>query len=230
MKKLNLAAVVALSALALTSCKDESKMKAEQKVDQYVSFVDSVNNVAAEERAANWAAIQHEYEVMTAKADSSLAVLENDAKTSEKIQEAKAKYEGIKTQAEETVKAQADKAQAAVATGANKVADALFGANNVKGDDKSFAWVNKDNILKVYQDFYENFKTNRDSYSREELDMIKAWYEALDARKNTVEKEGLSSKDNMKIAEIKLKFAPMFKWDRLTAKGEENEEAKKSAN
>jgi hypothetical protein len=34
----------------------------------------------------------------------------------------------------------------------------------------------------------------------------------------------------MKIAEIKLKFAPMFKWDRLTAKGEENEEAKKSAN
>ncbi|MFP5439810.1 MAG: hypothetical protein ACLGH8_18695 [Bacteroidia bacterium] len=226
MKKLNLAAVVALGALTLTSCKDETKMKAEKKVDQYVAFVDSVNNIAAEEKAANWEAIQHEYEVMTAKADSSLAVLENDAKSSEKVQAAKAKFEGAKTQAEETIK---EKANATAAATGNAIADVLFGPNNVKEGDMTFAWVNKANILTVYEKFYESFKANRDSYSRQDLDKVKAWYEALDARKNTVEKEGLSGEDNRKIAEIKLKFAPMFKWDRITAKGEENDAAKKSA-
>ncbi|MFP9115091.1 hypothetical protein ACLI1A_14225 [Flavobacterium sp. RHBU_3] len=223
MKKLNVMAVVALGALSLTSCKDEAKMNAEKKVDQYVAFIDSVNNIAAEERAANWEAIQNEYEAMTAKADSSLAVLENDAKTSEKIQDAKVKYDSIKTVSIEVAK------QKTAAAG-NAVADALFGAGKVVGDDKSFAWVNKDNILNVYQSFYDNFKANKDSYSREDLDKIKAWYEALDARKNTVEKEGLSASDNTKIAAIKLKFAPMFKWDRITAKGEENKEAKEEAN
>ncbi len=223
---MNLAAVVVLGALALTSCKDEAKMNAEKKVDQYVAFVDSVNNVAAEERAANWAAIQAEYEAMTAKADSSLAVLENDAKSSEKVQEAKAKFEGAKTQAEETIKEKAATAQAA--TG-NAIADVLFGPNNVKEGDMTFAWVNKDNILSVYEKFFENFKANKDSYSRQEFDKVKAWYEALDARKNTVEKEGLSADDNRKIAGIKLKFAPMFKWDRITAKGDENQKAKDAA-
>jgi PBP1b-binding outer membrane lipoprotein LpoB len=222
MKKFSIMAVVALGALSLTSCKDEAKMNAEKKVDQYVAFIDSVNNIAAAERAANWEAIQHEYEVMTAKADSSLAVLENDAKTSEKIQSAKVKYDSIKVESIKVVREQ-------TAAAGNTVADALFGAGKVVGDDKSFAWVNKDNILSVYQTFYDNFKANRESYSREELDKIKAWYEALDARKNTVEKEGLSGSDNNKIAAIKLKFAPMFKWDRITAKGEENKEAKEEA-
>ena len=94
----------------------------------------------------------------------------------------------------------------------------------------TFAWVNKDNILKVYTNFYETFKANKDSYSRQDLDKIKAYYEALDSRKNTVEKEGLSSSDNNDIAKLKIKFAPMFKWERITAKGEENKEAKEKAN
>lgn len=226
MKKLNLAAIVALGALTLTSCKDETKMKAEKKVDQYVAFVDSVNNIAAEERAANWAAIQSEYEAMTAKADSSLAVLENDVKSNEKVQAAKAKFEGAKTLTEETIK---EKANATAAATGNAIADVLFGPNNVKEGDMTFSWVNKANILTVYEKFYESFKANRDSYSRQDLDKVKAWYEALDARKNTVEKEGLAAEDNRKIAEIKLKFAPMFKWDRITAKSEENDKAKKSA-
>jgi hypothetical protein len=51
-------------------------------------------------------------------------------------------------------------------------------------------------------------------------------YEALDSRKNTVEKEGLSSADNGDIASIKFKFAPMFKVNRIGAKSREMEEAK----
>jgi hypothetical protein len=52
-------------------------------------------------------------------------------------------------------------------------------------------------------------------------------YEALDSRKNTVEKEGLSSKDNLKIAGLKIKFAAMAKVNRVGAKGDEMAEAKK---
>ena len=55
---------------------------------------------------------------------------------------------------------------------------------------------------------------------------MKLLYEALDTRKNTVENEGLTSSDNMKIASIKFKFAPMLKINRIGAKSEENSEAK----
>jgi len=68
---------------------------------------------------------------------------------------------------------------------------------------------------------------NKDSYSREDWDEIKMMYEALDSRKNTVEKEGLSSEGNRKIAGLKLKFAPMYTVNRMGAKSEEMDAAKK---
>lgn len=48
----------------------------------------------------------------------------------------------------------------------------------------------------------------------------------LDSRKNTVEKEGLTSEDNGKIASIKFKFGPMFNINRMGAKSRETAEAK----
>jgi hypothetical protein len=68
---------------------------------------------------------------------------------------------------------------------------------------------------------------NKDNYTREDWDEVKLMYEALDSRKNTVEKEGLSSKDNLKIAGLKIKFAAMAKVNRVGAKGDEMAEAKK---
>jgi hypothetical protein len=90
----------------------------------------------------------------------------------------------------------------------------------------NFNWVNKDNIHAVYQQFIHTAEDNKDSYSREDWDEIKLMYEALDSRKNTVEKEGLSSEDNRKIAGLKFKFAPMLKVNRMGAKSEEMKEAK----
>ena len=102
----------------------------------------------------------------------------------------------------------------------------LFGQSYI-GDNMKFNWVNKDNILSVYENFYKTIEANKDSYSREDWDEIKIAYEALDTRKNTVEKEGLSTKDNLKIAGIKMKFAPMYTLNRMGTKSEENSEAKK---
>mgnify|MGYP006201262295 CR=1 FL=1 len=224
MKRFNLALGAVLISAGFVSCKDEAKETAKQDVDHYVVFVDSINNLDAAERAANWAAIEAEYQARVAEAEAALAALENDQEAQNRINETKAKYDGVKMQAENDAKAEAN------ASNGGGLADTLFGPGNVVGSDMTFAWVNKDNILSVYQKFYDTFDANRDSYSRQDLDKIKAWYEALDARKNTVEKEGLSSEDNGKIANLKLKFAPKFKWDRMTAKGDENQEAKESAN
>lgn len=228
MKRFNLALGAVLIAAGLTSCKDEKKEMAKTEVDHYVVFVDSVNDLDAAERAANWAAIEAEYQARVAEADAALTTLENDADAQKRINDSKSKYDGVKMQAESEAKAKAE--AAATPAAGNPMADAFFGAGNVVGNDMTFAWVNKDNILSVYQKFYETFDANKDSYSRQDLDKVKAWYEALDNRKNTVEKEGLSSSDNGKIASLKLKFAPKFRWERMTAKGEENQDAKDKAN
>jgi len=231
MKRFNLALGVVLVAAGLTSCKDEKKEMAKTNVDHYVVYVDSVNNLDAAERSANWAAIEAGYQMRIAEAEAALATLENDADAQKRIDETKSKYDGVKVQAENDAKAkaQADAAAAAPATG-NSLADLYFGAGNVVGNDMTFGWVNKDNILSVYTKFYETFNANKEEYSRQDLDKIKAYYEALDNRKNTVEKEGLTGEDNRKIAALKLKFAPKFRWERMTAKGEENQAAKDKAN
>ena len=98
---------------------------------------------------------------------------------------------------------------------------------NYANDDMKFKWINKNNILSVYQNFVDTVQANKDSYSREDWDEIKLLYEAIDTRKNTVEDEGLTSSDNRKIAALKLKFAPMYTLNRMGAKSEENANAKK---
>jgi hypothetical protein len=101
----------------------------------------------------------------------------------------------------------------------------MFGSGKI-GADMSFDWVNKDNILSVYENFFESYKKNKSNFTREDYDEAKLLFEALDSRKNTVEKEGLTTKDNNKIATIKLMFSPMFKLNRVGAKSRENQEAK----
>ena len=103
--------------------------------------------------------------------------------------------------------------------------NALFGEGKV-GDDMNFSWVNASNIHNVYQQFVHTVENNKDKYSREDWDEIKLMYEALDSRKNTVEKEGLSGDDNRKIASLKLKFAPMYTVNRMGAKSGEMKRAK----
>jgi hypothetical protein len=112
------------------------------------------------------------------------------------------------------------------AAGTSKIRMSLLGSSAV-GNDMQFEWVNKDNILGVYDNFVNTVQKNKDTYSREDWDEIKLLYEALDTRKNTVEKEGLTGEDNRKIAGLKLKFGPMYTVNRMGAKSEENSEAKK---
>lgn len=62
-------------------------------------------------------------------------------------------------------------------------------------------------------------------YTREDWDEIKVLYEALDTRKNEVEKD-LSGSDNLKIAGLKVKFAAIKATHRAGTKGTENQDSK----
>lgn len=211
--------ILALSVLTITSCKDEKKEQAEKSVNNYVVYVDSVGNVSEEDARTNWDAIDAEYQVRISAAEASAA---EDEAYREKVAASRAKYEALKA------KYEAEREAATTKSPKQVVRDRLFGEGKI-GDDMNFSWVNKDNILQVYQDFYDSYKANKEDFSREDYDEAKLLYEALDARKNTVEKEGLSSEDNNKIASIKFRFAPMFKVNRIGAKADENQDAKDEA-
>ncbi len=221
MKRIQLFLGIAALGVAFTSCKNEAEAKAEKTVDTYVVYVDSVGSLAAADAKANWTAIEAAYQTRTAEAETALQDLKDKEAAQKKLDDSKMKYEELKAKVEAEAAAETPDRKATLRA-------ALFPAGTI-GSDMSFAWVNKDNILKVYNDFYNEFDKNKDNYSREDLDEVKLLYEALDARKNTVEKEGLSGPDNRKIAELKIKFAPKFKWERITTKGAENAEAKDAA-
>jgi hypothetical protein len=223
MRKASLFAGAAMIALGLTSCKNEDEKRAEVTINSYERYVDSVYAVNADDARSNWESIEASYNERIAEAEAALDNMKDRAAAEERLQKAKDRYAELKAK----MNAQAaEAAQAVTPNRKQELRTAYFKTGNM-GEDMDFSWVNKDNIVRVYNDFYNEFDKNKDNYSREDFDHIKNMYEALDAHKNTVEKEGLSSSDNMKIAEIKVKFAPKFKWNRMGAKADENADAKK---
>ena len=209
---------VALIALGFTSCKDEKEVYAEKAVDTYVVYVDSVEKVSDEDAQKNWEGIDAVYQLRMNEAEANLANLKDSISAKERIIASKGKYEVIRAK-------MVVNAPVSIPSSKQQLRNALFGEGKI-GDDMSFDWVNAGNIRGVYQTFVHTAEDNKDSYSREDWDEIKLMYEALDSRKNTVEKEGLSKEDNRKIAALKFKFAPMMKVNRIGAKSEEMKEAK----
>lgn len=213
--------ILTMVVLAFSSCKDEKQAQAEKTVNNYVVYVDSLDNVAAADAKSNWSAIDAGYQARVSEAEMSVTDAKDSDALKEKLAVSKAKYEALKAK----YQAELEAAKPLVKNPNQLLRDRFFGEGKV-GEDMDFSWVNKDNILKVYDQFFQSYKDNKSSFSREDYDETKLIYEALDSRKNTVEKEGLSSEDNTKIASIKFKFAPMFKINRIGAKARENEEAK----
>ena len=215
MKKRNLFLGLALVSLVFTSCKNEKVTAAEKSVDTYVVYVDSIGNIETAEAKANWQAIDDAYQLKVVEADLAMENLKENEEAQARIDASKAKFAAL------TAEMQAY----AMANSKQLLRNALFGEGKI-GDDMNFSWVNKDNILTVYDQFINTALNNKDNYSREDWDEIKLMYEALDSRKNTVENEGLSSADNMKIAGLKMKFGPAYTVNRMGAKNEEMQKAK----
>ena len=220
MKNLKLLFGIVTVAVSVTSCKNEDQKQAEKTVEKYQMYVDSISKVAQKDAIENWENIEAKYIEAKAEAEIAIEKAENKEELSAQVNDYSMKYDEFKT----TVVAEKSKMDATAGT--SKIRMSLLG-NSAVGNDMQFAWVTKDNILSVYENFVKTVQKNKDNYSREDWDEIKLLYEALDNRKNTVEKEGLSSEDNRKIAGLKLKFGPMYTVNRMGTKSEENSKAKK---
>jgi hypothetical protein len=217
MKKGTLLLGVALIALGFTSCKDEKEAQADKAVDTYVVYVDSIEKVATGDAQTDWDQVDAVYQLRMNEAEASLAYSKDSIQAQERMMASRNKYEALKTKMVVVA--------APVPNSKQQLRNALFGEGKV-GDDMNFSWVNAANIHDVYQLFIHTAEDNKDSYTREDWDEIKLMYEALDSRKNTVEKEGLSKEDNRKIAGLKFKFAPMLKVNRMGEKTDEMQKAK----
>jgi hypothetical protein len=217
--------VLSLVLLGLVSCKNNEKELADKRISELESYVDSLKMVAAEDLDANWEQIATDFDRKSSEANAALTNLDEQIRNTsqQKIDAARSTYDGFKVSVEEKVVT--DTKTVSNATPNQMLRDRFFGAGKV-GEDMNFSWVNKDNILSVYDAFFQSYKDNKENFTREDYDEVKLMYEALDSRKNTVEKEGLSSEDNGKIASIKFKFGPMFKMNRVGAKSRETAEAK----
>ncbi|NTW26381.1 MAG: hypothetical protein HGA37_16900 [Lentimicrobium sp.] len=215
MKKRTLFLGMAFIALGFASCTDKKIAEAEGTVDAFADYIDSVSKIPVEDASANWPAIEVAYQSKNVDAEMAMGNIKEKEKAQMKIDAAKAQYEAL--EAEIDAVSEIDSKQ--------QMRNSLFGEGKI-GADMNFDWVGKDNILSVYDNFVTTVSDNKDKYTREDWDEIKLMYEALDSRKNTVEKEGLTSADNRKIAALKIKFGPMFKINRIGEKSDEMEKAK----
>lgn len=219
MKTLKLTLAFVAVSIMLVSCKDSKKELAQEKVESYQAYIDSITQVSINEAMSNWEAIENEWKQMQDEANNAVVTIKENSEMKKSVDRSTLKYDTFKSEV------MAEHERMEIANSKMMMRQSLLGSGYTGGDMK-FEWINKDNILSVYQNFVDTVVENKDSYSREDWDEIKLLYEAIDTRKNTVENEGLSSADNRNIAALKLKFGPMYTFNRMGAKSDENAAAK----
>ncbi len=220
MTKKHLMIAVAIVTVGFTAC-NNAEPKSTEALNLYV---DSVENATPVYTTENWTAIDNGYQERLAKAEVDYAALNAEAKA--KADASKARYEALKAKYE--LKMKENEAAAAAANTAPNfrrvLRDRLFGEGKI-GDDMQFGFVTADNILGIYQNFVDAVADSKNNYTREDWDEINVLYEALDTRKNVIEKD-LKTSDNLKIAGLKIRYASIASTHRGGTKVKENTEAK----
>ena len=225
MRTTHLMITAAIVMTGFTACNNSAKDAAKLDAAILSQYVDSVENLHRVYTLENWTAIDNGYQERALTAEKTIATLEAGDRA--KADESKKKYAALKEAYQTKLQEKESEAKAAADTPDYRqvLRNRLFGEGKI-GSDMKFGFVTADNILSVYQHFVNTVSENKNEYTREDWDEIKVLYEALDTRKNTIEKD-LASSDNMKIAGQKVKFASIRATHRGGTKISENEEAKK---
>lgn len=213
----NLILALVFLTLSFLSCKNDEQENADKALKEYTRYVDSISKLATSEALTNWKSIEVDLEKAKTKAVVSAKKASNKKALQSSIDKVYMRYDGYKN----TILEKQNKKEAK----RKLIQISLFGRSVPK--DMKFEWVQKNNILKVYQNFVATVKKNKDAYSLEDWDEVKLLYEALDSRKNSVEENGLTRSDYNKISLLKLKFGPMYRLNRLGAKSDEEMHSKK---
>ena len=223
MTKTKLLIAAAIVSIGFTACNNAGKAKDAEVLNVYVDSVEGLTPVYTTE---NWTAIDNGYQERALKAEAEYATLDAEGKA--KADASKARYEALKAKYELNMKqaeAAAKMEPANTAPNFRKVLrDRLFGEGKI-GDDMQFAFVNADNIHGIYKNFVDIVADNKNTYTREDWDEINVLYEALDTRKNAVEKD-LKTADNLKIAALKIRYASIAATHRGGTKVKENADSK----
>jgi len=226
MTKTKLLIAAAIVSVGFTACNSATKQTKEVEVLNV--YVDSVEGLTPVYTTENWTMIDNGYQERALRAEAEYASLDAEGKA--KADASKARYEALKARYETNMKlAEANAKMEATANNSSPnfrrvLRDRLFGEGKI-GDDMQFAFVTADNIRGIYQNFVDVVAENRNSYTREDWDEINVLYEALDTRKNAIEKE-LKTADNMKIAGLKIKYASIAATNRGGTKVKENADSK----
>jgi hypothetical protein len=211
-----IALVIFAGMVVIASCNKNEQAKVTQK--ELREYVDSIKKTEPDYTDGYWVRVEEGYQARVTKAENAAG---NDAEEKKNVEKQKEEYQEFKA------KYQADyqkKKDDEVAARKQAFRDALFGQGKI-GADMSFSWVDGSNIRGVYENFVRVVDANKDTYTREDWDEVKVLYEALDTRKNEIEKS-ISSKDNMAIAKQKIGFASIKALNRPVEKAKENSEAK----
>jgi hypothetical protein len=222
MKKTKLLYLIMIAAAIACNRSNDSNKHAVKDLRTYVDSVDKTNPNYEDE--AYWTNVEQKYEEKRQQVDANASQLsEEERKDYEKV---KSDYDQLKQKyVSEREKHQAEMAKANAWTERKMfLRKSLFG-EGVIGEDMNFSFMTAANALSVYENFVNAVDANAKEYSREDWDEIKVLYEAMDTRKNEIEKE-LKGKDNTKIAGLKMKFDRIRNTQRAGSKVEENTDAK----
>ena len=193
MKKIKLVVTAGIVISGFIACKNSPTI-AQQDATTVNNYVDSVENLIPVYTAAYWSELDNGYQVRVTKADNTMITLEASDKA--KLDESKVQYAALKTEYEMKIKEAEASAIVTVPDYRQSLRTNLFGEGMI-GSDMSFSFATANNLLSIYRKFVNTVAENKNNYSREDWDEIKVLYEALDTRKNTVEKE-LPDGDNTK--------------------------------
>ena len=169
--------------IVMVSCKDVENELANKRISALEIYVDSLKEVSTENRQANWDKIAADFDKKALEAKVAIGSLKEDEKTNfqTKVDAATEKYADFKL----NVQSKHEKSIVVTKPKPNQnLRDRLFGAGKI-GEDMNFFWVNKNNILKTYDIFFQAYKVNKATFSCEDYDELKVMYDALDTRKNT---------------------------------------------
>jgi hypothetical protein len=219
MKFVSLITSAFIISVSLASC-DSANKEVKEDLARLDTYLDSVRDAKSAYTEEGWANIKTEYNKTIDRVQAGGKELSDDA--NKKLEEVKTEYNKLKDDYAVHIR---DKKNEEANSYKLNLRKSLFGDDNV-GSDMQLNFVTSKNALAVYDRFVNTVKENQNKYSREDWDEIKVLYEALDTRKNEIEKD-LANSDNLKIARRKVEFAAIKSVKRPFSKIEENESAKK---
>jgi len=211
MKKILSLIILAFSSVAFVACTNEKKV--DKSYEDYKVYVSERRDSMDGYFDDDWNNLERDYDEKRMKAEANM----NDWD-----EETRAEYAALQSDWDsfrEDYSAERERRDAVVKS------EAVVNNLLPQGVSADLNNVNAANLLEVHKHLVEYVEVHKDEFTREQWDRIEFMWEGLGTRKNEVEKE-LKSGDNLKIAELKIKYSSIKATNKPVAKADENSEAK----